>query len=706
MEADSELAGGTNLFWRSCPVLVRRGDRGEERTTELTIRLIATGQKHGQRVLRLFLSSESDPYFLQLLEVGEEEYALLRQDQGIRVDFPNFPGKLIGLLDKCIACKAEDLPRFQAVLSVGGGGAAGQGSLRVVENNDFKQLPHITLALRPGSDAAVKQWLAFRLGELRGDAGQLSQELERTQASRGSERNSLQSSLAEVRRAAAEAREWHDRLSLEWQADGKARETAVLEAKSRELAELREAGQRRAPERAELEAKYREALEASQARAIDLEGEARGLREHKYGLDGRVSELSAKLGAAEGSNRRGGAGGGRLSLTEEVERLRASSTALGRAKAERDVELGEALTKARTLCHARAAVAALEDKVAGQQQLGAEQAQRLRDMEADLQAQRDKVRRKAAIVARQEEELAARDRAADEAGQRCRGLQRELERATEDAEALRKEVGDMRGRLEESRAAAASNEQMIRWLNNQITETQLHYGGGAGAGLLAGRYSFRPGPPPAGAGATGPSGAAVGTAGAAAAPAGAAMGAAGGGGVGGGSGLAGARPAAAPSTYRTPLVPGASGSAAAAAGSAAARHAPASTSPASLPGSMGGGGGSVPTRGPFRSSFYATHFGGGASGQPPSASPAASTATTAGSLNLGASGAASQAGGGAAGAGAGAGGAPAAAEPAAAPAPAPAAAKHLGSHFEAPTFRMADTAAGRVPVPVVTSSAS
>jgi spindle assembly abnormal protein 6 len=51
-----------------------------------------------------------------------------------------------------------------------------------LENNDFKQLPHITLALRPGSDAAVKQWLAFRLGELRSDASQLSAELERTQA--------------------------------------------------------------------------------------------------------------------------------------------------------------------------------------------------------------------------------------------------------------------------------------------------------------------------------------------------------------------------------------------------------------------------------------------------------------------------------------------------------------------------------------------
>lgn len=182
---------------------------------------------------------------LHVLEVGEEEYALLRADQGIRVDYANFPGKLIGLLDKCIACQGEDLPRcgrwgdgvcrrsgcrragtagqpwqprphpephqpairsparrFQAVLHTGpaapgsggapapscgggGGGGAGAATFRVVENNDFKQLAHISLAFRAGSDAAVKQFLAFRLGELRTDCSQLSGELERTQASVG-----------------------------------------------------------------------------------------------------------------------------------------------------------------------------------------------------------------------------------------------------------------------------------------------------------------------------------------------------------------------------------------------------------------------------------------------------------------------------------------------------------------------------------------
>ena len=50
MEAGSELAGGSNLFWREVPVLLRPGERGEERIAQLTVRLIASGQQQGQRV--------------------------------------------------------------------------------------------------------------------------------------------------------------------------------------------------------------------------------------------------------------------------------------------------------------------------------------------------------------------------------------------------------------------------------------------------------------------------------------------------------------------------------------------------------------------------------------------------------------------------------------------------------------------------------
>lgn len=193
-----------------------------------------------------------------------------------------------------------------------------------------------------------------------------------------SERNALHSSLTETKRLLASAKDQHDRHLLESEADVKTREALLLEAKAKELADLRElharCGSRRScygwaagsrgrgggkfvqarsavqhmcafelpsgkqrlartcsclpwrrdcpshptppippsgRERAGAEAKHREQLEALQARAAELEVDNRALREQKYVLDTRVSELSHKLGAAEGSNRwaRRGAGG-------------------------------------------------------------------------------------------------------------------------------------------------------------------------------------------------------------------------------------------------------------------------------------------------------------------------------------------------------------------------------------------------------------
>ena len=52
---------------------------------------------------------------------------------------------------------------------------------RVVETNDFNQLPHITLAFRQGNDAAVKSFLAGRLSEVRASHTTLERDLSRAQ---------------------------------------------------------------------------------------------------------------------------------------------------------------------------------------------------------------------------------------------------------------------------------------------------------------------------------------------------------------------------------------------------------------------------------------------------------------------------------------------------------------------------------------------
>ena len=136
---------GATLFWKAVPVLLRGGQREGERQVELTVRILEAQQRAARQqrvrgggggpsptcvsgraltggrgraappqVLRVFVSSEADPFFLHTLEVSEEDYALLRQDQLLRVDFANFAGKVVGLLERCIACREEDLPRWAA----------------------------------------------------------------------------------------------------------------------------------------------------------------------------------------------------------------------------------------------------------------------------------------------------------------------------------------------------------------------------------------------------------------------------------------------------------------------------------------------------------------------------------------------------------------------------------------------------------------
>lgn len=99
-------------------------------------------------------------------------------------------------------------------------------------------------------------------------------------------------------------------------------------------------------ERSDSEARLQEQLAAAARRGSELDGENRRLRDAKYELDSRVSELSHKLGAAEGTVR---------SLEEECSRLRAAHKQAAADKHSADIQLNEA----------RAKVIALEEKVWG-----------------------------------------------------------------------------------------------------------------------------------------------------------------------------------------------------------------------------------------------------------------------------------------------------------------------------------------------------
>lgn len=62
-------------------------------------------------MLHVLLSSEADAQILHTLEVDEDEFQALKAQQGILVDFSGFPGKVVSLLRKCSAARAEQPPR-------------------------------------------------------------------------------------------------------------------------------------------------------------------------------------------------------------------------------------------------------------------------------------------------------------------------------------------------------------------------------------------------------------------------------------------------------------------------------------------------------------------------------------------------------------------------------------------------------------------
>ncbi|GLC45099.1 hypothetical protein PLESTB_001468100 [Pleodorina starrii] len=497
-----DLPTSSTLFWRPVPVLLKQQDR-EDQHEALTVRIL-TGfarQNHNLRILRIHISNDSDLYFLHTLEVSEEDFQSLKNDQGILVDFASFPGKIISLLEKCVTAQPGDSPRFQAVMMV----RANESLFKIVEINDFKQLPHITLAFRPGNDSVVKQFLAFRLTEVKSNCQELSDTLDKTK----DERDSASSQLTQCRQQLADLREQYDKHLLEVQAQAKTQQASAHEERLREKAQLKDQHER---ERGELEKRFRDQIAGLNARLGELDSENRKLREIKYELDTKVSELSHKLGSAEGSNR---------SLDDESARLRASNQQLSMAKHELEIQLNET----------RAKLLALEEKAQSQADVMEQQRGRVRDMESamrqaeqrcadlrdavaaaeargkeaqaevlkgnqiieklttDLRLAKEKTKRKAAIIVRQEEELQQREAALANAMRDLTALGQQLESQRVELSGLQGENEALRGKLEDSRQQLQDNHNMIRWLNEQVTQAQLHGSGGVVPGS---RYTFRP----------------------------------------------------------------------------------------------------------------------------------------------------------------------------------------------------------------------
>jgi spindle assembly abnormal protein 6 len=182
MSTSVELFRDKPLFEASLDVVIQAAVHTDAKTTPLSFRIIEgtrqqqTSNQH-EKIFHFELTDPSEPFFLFVLDIGEFDFHNLKRDQSIIVDFLAFPAKLVTLLKTCMTCTDSEKRQRQQSSTFSTSLDATNGLFSVVESNEFKNLTHISLQLRPANDTALKGYLAARLSMAIEDADSLRTQL-------------------------------------------------------------------------------------------------------------------------------------------------------------------------------------------------------------------------------------------------------------------------------------------------------------------------------------------------------------------------------------------------------------------------------------------------------------------------------------------------------------------------------------------------
>nr|XP_041573884.1 spindle assembly abnormal protein 6 homolog isoform X2 [Taeniopygia guttata] len=483
------------IFDRAVSVRVR-GCGCEERrlNVRVNIELLSISNPVHKKDLAVRLTDDTDPFFLYNLVISEEDFQSLKSQQGLLVDFSAFPQKFIDLLQQCIQEQNKDIPRFLLQL-VSSAPALDHTpvSLNVVETNPFKHLTHLSLKFLPGTDTEIKKFLANCLKCLKEDKRMLEEKLKKTEEDLTRQLSYTQQSLSEKSREL-------DKLKNEWTAYT----TALSNKHSQELTSEKERAlqaqtqyqQQHEQQKKELENLHQKSIQQLQNRLSELEVINKDLTERRYKGDSTVRELKAKLSGLEDECQR---------AKQEVLSLRRENTTL-------DAECHE---KEKLINQLQTRVAVLEQEIKDKDQLvtrtkevldatqeqkvileeSTEEKQRhieklettikslsaellkaneiIKKLQGDLKTLMSKLKLKNTVTIQQEKLLAEKEEKLQKEQRESQEMGQSLRMKEQEVGKLREQLESTIQKLEESKQLLKTNENVITWLNRQLSEVQM-----------------------------------------------------------------------------------------------------------------------------------------------------------------------------------------------------------------------------------------
>ena len=165
-DLDPSLADGLrSVFDREVPMEIRSETNGNldilsPMMESIRVRVFTHGSDETFSCIRIELSSETDLFFHNVHSFSLDTFESFKAEQKLTVDFFEFPGVLIRMLNAII----KDPKIFLAVLSLH---ADGTGKLDFIQNMDYKYVDLLTLPFKQSEEDVIQRQITFRYNSLK-----------------------------------------------------------------------------------------------------------------------------------------------------------------------------------------------------------------------------------------------------------------------------------------------------------------------------------------------------------------------------------------------------------------------------------------------------------------------------------------------------------------------------------------------------------
>ncbi|KAI9551898.1 hypothetical protein GHT06_022234 [Daphnia sinensis] len=463
-------AEADKVFEKLVPVQLQLSPTEERKHfLRLSIELISSGisSTSFRKDLQIEITDEDDPYIFYSLRMSEEDFSVLKSQQGLLIDFSSFPSKFIQLVERCISEYQTESPKFLILIRYQNEMPKPCFVFEIVETNPFKHLCHLSLKLTEGGEMQIKKHLSLKLRQLKEEQENNVQVLKSLEQQVDIERKNHAQKTAELELLKcdfqAKLQDMQQLLKIEYQTE----KQLLLQTKM------------------DLEHQFRQHQMNAEEKEKSFLQQIKDLKEKNSQIENHAKEATSRLVKTE----------------EECNRLQQELSSARRRGASLDADFH---SKERTVNQLRTKIAVLEQELKDKDVLLAKQqdlltaAQEQKGRLTSIVEEKDSVisRRESAVKTMTEELIKANDiirklqndirilnqklkTRTDVAREQEKILQQrddEIARLRDELNGHSKlldEVTELRSKNEEKESAIKNNEQIISYLNKQLNDLQL-----------------------------------------------------------------------------------------------------------------------------------------------------------------------------------------------------------------------------------------